>query len=193
VAFLFSGQGQQLAGMGRGLYRRFPVFRDAFDRCAAAFADAAGDAPPLAQIVFGDDPGLLDRAEYLQPALFAVSLATALLWRSFGVEPAALLGHSLGEITAAAVAGCFDPAAGMALVAARGRLGAGIDVPGGAGRPARRLAARPAEHRRAERTGQLGRLRAGGLGQGGHGAADGWRYPNAEAADAAGLPLRADG
>jgi acyl transferase domain-containing protein/acyl-CoA synthetase (AMP-forming)/AMP-acid ligase II/surfactin synthase thioesterase subunit/NADP-dependent 3-hydroxy acid dehydrogenase YdfG len=130
VGFLFSGQGQQLAGMGRGLYRRFPVFRDAFDRCAAAFADAAGDAPPLAQIVFGDDPGLLDRAEYLQPALFAVSLATALLWRSFGVEPAALLGHSLGEITAAAVAGCFDPAAGMALVAARGRLVAGIDEPG---------------------------------------------------------------
>jgi acyl transferase domain-containing protein/acyl-CoA synthetase (AMP-forming)/AMP-acid ligase II/surfactin synthase thioesterase subunit/acyl carrier protein len=122
VAFLFSGQGSQWAGMGRGLHARFPAFRSAFDRCAEAFAAASPDAPPLADVAFDDDGTRLETAALLQPALFALEYALAALWRSFGVVPAAVIGHSLGEIVAATVAGCVDVEDAVALVAVRGAL-----------------------------------------------------------------------
>jgi acyl transferase domain-containing protein/acyl-CoA synthetase (AMP-forming)/AMP-acid ligase II/surfactin synthase thioesterase subunit/acyl carrier protein len=130
VAFLFSGQGSQWAGMGRGLHARFPAFRSAFDRCAEAFAAAAPGAPALADVAFDDDGARLDTAALLQPALFALEYALAALWRSFGVVPAAVMGHSLGEIVAAAVAGCVDVEDAVALVAARGALMQTIAEPG---------------------------------------------------------------
>jgi epothilone polyketide synthase D len=124
VAFLFTGQGAQYPGMAAGLHAVDPVFRDAFDRCAALL-DAHLDRP-LAEVLFADEDaardGLLNRTAWTQPAMFAVEYATARTWLSRGVRPAAVLGHSVGEITAACVAGALTLEDAAALVAARGRV-----------------------------------------------------------------------
>lgn len=134
VVFLFSGQGSQYAGMGRALYERFEPFREAFDLCAAAYAGCAGDgAPTLHEVAFAGSDEVIDDTLYLQPAQFALEYALSRLLAAVGVEPSALLGHSLGEYVAACVAGCFGPEEGMRLVSARARLMASI---GRAGRMA---------------------------------------------------------
>jgi len=124
VVFAFTGQGSQRPGMARQLLADEPVFREAFDRCDAVWR-AAGE-PSLHELIATDpDHTRLHDTEVTQPALFAVGWGLAALWRSWGVEPAAVLGHSVGEITAAAVAGVMTPEDGMRLVIARGRaLGA---------------------------------------------------------------------
>ncbi len=126
VAFLFPGQGAQSVGMGRELYASEPVFRREFDRCAELFRQATGE--DLKAVVHPTEgvtaaaEAKLNRTDVAQPALFAVEYALARLWISWGLKPAALLGHSLGEVTAACVAGVFSLEDAVRLVAARGRL-----------------------------------------------------------------------
>ncbi|HEY6393370.1 MAG TPA: SDR family NAD(P)-dependent oxidoreductase, partial [Bryobacteraceae bacterium] len=129
IAFLFSGQGSQYAGMGAQLQERFVEFREPFGRCAAVFTECDAAHRSLEALVAG---GLGSDADPLivSPAIFALEYALARLWISLGIAPAALVGHSLGEYAAACVAGCFEPEEGMRLVMARASLIASIGASG---------------------------------------------------------------
>jgi acyl transferase domain-containing protein len=119
VAFVFSGQGVQWPGMAAGLYRSDPAFRETVDRCLGAVDDRLD--PPLAAIMWDPSDPRINQTAYAQPALFAVQAGLVALWRSLGVQPDLVLGHSVGEFAAAWTAGVLDLEDAMRLVAERGR------------------------------------------------------------------------
>ena len=126
VAFVFPGQGAQQVGMGRGLYMREPVFRREIDEGAAVLQPVLGR--DLREILYPASDRLHDAQRELgqtaitQPALFLVEYAMARLWMSWGIQPQALIGHSVGEYVAACLAGTFDRDDALRLVAQRARL-----------------------------------------------------------------------
>ena len=126
VVFMFSGQGAQYPNMARGLYDNEPLFRETCDRCFELLEPLLGF--DLRQAIYPDDDELERAAQRLQqtaiaqPALFVIEYALAQLWMSWGVRPAAAIGHSIGEYVAACLAGVFSLEEGLALVVARGKL-----------------------------------------------------------------------
>jgi amino acid adenylation domain-containing protein len=125
TVFLFPGQGAQYVGMGRGLYEHEPAYRQAVDECAALLlVDGELD---IRQVLYAEAGSTaaeerLKNTRYAQPALFVTEYALAQLWRSWGIVPTILCGHSLGEFVAAHLAGVFSLTDALRLVAARGRL-----------------------------------------------------------------------
>jgi amino acid adenylation domain-containing protein len=125
VVFMFPGQGAQYPGMGRDLFRHEPVFRQHIEQCAALLQPLMSE--DLIDLLYPADSSEAARQRLMstiaaQPAIFSVEYALARLWMSWGIEPAAMIGHSIGEFVAAVIAGVFSLEDALTVVAARGRL-----------------------------------------------------------------------
>jgi acyl transferase domain-containing protein len=139
VVFVFPGQGSQWVGMGRSLLEQEPVFRAAIEACDRAIQREAGFSV-LAELRADEARSRLGEIDVVQPVLFAIEVGLAALWRSWGIEPAAVVGHSLGEVAAAHVAGALSLGDAAAVICRRSRLlrtqsgnGAGGAFDGGGG------------------------------------------------------------
>jgi acyl transferase domain-containing protein/acyl carrier protein len=130
VAFVFSGQGSQFGGMATALFGAVPAFRDALTACAELIERHAGWSPLPLMVGDGNDPRI-DQTEFTQPCLFAMHYALVAMWRAWGVEPAMVVGHSIGEYAAAVTAGVMSLEDAARLVVQRGRLMQGTPVNGG--------------------------------------------------------------
>jgi acyl transferase domain-containing protein/SAM-dependent methyltransferase len=128
VVFLFSGQGAQYVGMGRRLFETEPTFRKILERCDELLRPHLEQ--PLLSVLYPEitdsasriTENFLDQTAYTQPAMFAIQYAIAELWRSWGIEPGLIMGHSVGEIVAATVAGMMSLEDGLMIMRERGRL-----------------------------------------------------------------------
>jgi len=118
--FLFSGQGSQYPGMGKQLFESHSVFRKAILDCEDLLKGELEKS--LREVLWGDATELLEQTAYTQPALFALEYALSEVWKSWGITPGVVLGHSVGEYVAACVAGVYTLADGLKLIAARARL-----------------------------------------------------------------------
>jgi amino acid adenylation domain-containing protein len=126
LAFVFPGQGAQYVGMGANLYRDEPLFRQTIDQCAELLQPILGE--DLRALLYPEQPdeqsaaALLKQTRITQPALFALELGLARLWISWGLQPSAMIGHSVGEFVAATLAGVFAPEDALRVVARRGQM-----------------------------------------------------------------------
>ncbi len=121
IGFVMSGQGPQWWGMGRELMQHEPVFREVIERCDAAMRPHARFSL-LEELGRTEATSQMSRTEIAQPAIFAMQVALAALWKSWGVQPAAVVGHSVGEIAAACVAGVFSLEEGARIIALRAQF-----------------------------------------------------------------------
>src|SRR5438034_5666430 len=120
IAFVFSGQGSQWWAMGRQLYHREKIIRDVWEQCDAV-CQKLGGPKLLDSLLATEADSALDRTDIAQPALFALQISLVELWRSWGIEPNVLIGHSVGEAAAAWSAGIFELEAIMRVVISRSR------------------------------------------------------------------------
>jgi acyl transferase domain-containing protein/acyl carrier protein len=119
IGWQFTGQGSQYPGMGAGLYQTERQFRETLDRCAEQLSGLRSQG--LLEVVFGEEE-ILNQTEWTQPALFSLHLALASLVESWGIVPAVVLGHSVGQYAASCVAGCLSREDGLRLIHHRGEL-----------------------------------------------------------------------